>query len=106
MPNSETGSHTETQPNVEEGDIGVVSPNSDLLGCDYFAAQIEEVTDGRAVYPFVFSEKTHTAVEDFEVVVKPHEPEYDELAEQVNEAEKDNRLLQLSKRDVKRMVSA
>lgn len=99
-------SQTVTQPNVEEGDIGVVSPDSDLLGCDYFAAQIEEVIDGRAAYPFVFTEKTHTAVEDFEVVVKPHDPEYDELAEQINEAEENDRLLQLSERDVKRMVSA
>lgn len=93
-----------TPHEVEPEDIGVVSTN--LFDCDYFAAQIEEVSDGRAVYPFVISSKTHTAVEDFEVVVKPHNSEYDELAEQVNEAEENDRLLQLSERDVKRMVSA
>lgn len=87
-------------------DIGIVYDDS--LD-EYVAVRVVELTDnGRAVYPYYFTQYTHKAFEAFEGFVTPDHDEYQHLLKQAiaTELKDESKMLVLSEADVERIVSA
>ena len=87
---------------VEPDDIGVIHMS---LMEGYVAVRVSEVSGGRIVYPFVITEYTHSAPEDFEGFVRPDHEEYADLYQQITDAEDEGKMVALGEEDVERLTS-
>lgn len=87
---------------IEPDDIGIIHLNL-LEG--YVAVRVSEISSGRIVYPFIITNYTHSPTEDFEVFVRPGHEEYEELHQQVLDAEAEGKLVELNDEDVERLTA-